>query len=145
MSVTRIERSAYVPFSAKQMFDLVNDIKAYPLFLPGCNQANLISQTEHEIMASLEVSKGPIKQSFTTRNVLTPAKCIEMNLVKGPFKKLHGVWHFNDLSEGNCKISLTLDFELSGMLKFAFGGVFSQVAGSMVDSFSKRAKVVYGE
>ncbi|WP_438462194.1 type II toxin-antitoxin system RatA family toxin [Marinomonas sp. PE14-40] len=143
--MTRIERSAYVPFSAEQMFDLVNDVKAYPLFLPGCNSASVISQTEEEIVASLEVSKGPVKQSFTTRNVLVGAERIEMNLVKGPFKKLHGVWHFSDLSEGNCKISLTIDFELSGMLKFAFGGVFSQVAGSMVDSFSKRAKVVYGE
>lgn len=143
--MTRIERSAYVPFTAKQMFDLVNDVKAYPLFLPGCNSASVISQTEEQIVASLEVSKGPVKQSFTTRNVLTHAERIEMNLVKGPFKQLHGVWHFNELSEGNCKISLTIDFELSGMLKFAFGGVFSQVAGSMVDSFSKRAKVVYGE
>lgn len=143
--MTRIERSAYVPFSAEQMFDLVNDIKAYSLFLPGCHSASVISQTDDEIVASLEVSKGPVKQSFTTRNLLTHAERIEMNLVKGPFKKLHGVWHFTDLPDGNCKISLTIDFELSGMLKFAFGGVFSQVAGSMVDSFSKRAKVVYGE
>jgi ribosome-associated toxin RatA of RatAB toxin-antitoxin module len=40
---------------------------------------------------------------------------------------------------------LSINFELSGMLKFAFGGVFSQIANTMVDSFSKRAKVVYGE
>ena len=32
----QITRSALVPFSAKQMFDLVNDVESYPAFLPGC-------------------------------------------------------------------------------------------------------------
>ena len=32
----RITRSALVMFSAEQMFRLVNDVHAYPEFLPGC-------------------------------------------------------------------------------------------------------------
>ncbi|WOD08484.1 type II toxin-antitoxin system RatA family toxin [Marinomonas sp. GJ51-6] len=86
-----------------------------------------------------------MKQSFTTRNTLEQYNRIEMALVSGPFKSLHGVWTFTELSPTSCKIMLSIEFELSGMLKFAFGGVFSQVANAMVDSFSKRAKVVYGE
>jgi ribosome-associated toxin RatA of RatAB toxin-antitoxin module len=68
-----------------------------------------------------------------------------MQLVSGPFKKLYGMWSFTPLAENRCKIALSLDFELSGMLKVAFSGVFSQVANAMVDAFSQRAKVVYGE
>jgi ribosome-associated toxin RatA of RatAB toxin-antitoxin module len=96
-------------------------------------------------VASLEVGKGPVRQSFTTKNFLENHSQIEMTLVKGPFKRLHGVWTFTELSPTSCKIMLSINFELSGMLKFAFGGVFSQIANAMVDSFSKRAKVVYGE
>lgn len=142
--MSQIERSAYVNYSCEQMFDLVNDIKAYPLFLPGCIGSQVKSQTEDEIVAALEVGKGPVKQSFTTKNTLYHVDKIEMNLLEGPFKKLHGVWVFTPLSETSCKIALSLEFELSGMLKFAFGGVFSQVANSMVEAFSNRAKVVYG-
>ena len=142
--MSQIERSAYVNYSCKQMFDLVNDVNAYPLFLPGCVSSQVKSQTEEAIFAALEVGKGPVRQSFTTKNTLQSVDRIEMNLVEGPFKKLHGVWVFTPLSETSCKIALSLDFELNGMLKFAFGGVFSQVANSMVDAFSNRAKVVYG-
>lgn len=127
------------------MFALVNDVNAYPEFLPGCLGSKLISQTTTEIVASLDVGKGPVKQSFTTRNTLEQYNRIEMALVSGPFKRLHGVWTFTELSPTSCKIMLSIEFELSGMLKFAFGGVFSQVANAMVDSFSKRAKAVYGE
>ncbi|RBP78532.1 ribosome-associated toxin RatA of RatAB toxin-antitoxin module [Marinomonas rhizomae] len=127
------------------MFALVNDIDGYPEFLPGCLNSTLISKTPTEIVASLEVGKGPVRQSFTTKNFLEEFSRIEMTLVKGPFKSLHGVWTFVELSPTSCKIMLSIEFELSGMLKFAFGGVFSQIANTMVDSFSKRAKVVYGE
>lgn len=143
--MSRIERFAHVEYSCKQMFDLVNDVNGYPEFLPGCLNSTLVSQTPTEIVASLEVGKGPVRQSFTTKNLLDEPDQIVMTLVKGPFKKLHGVWTFTELSSDRCKIALSIDFELSGMLKFAFGGVFSQIANTMVDSFSKRAKVVYGE
>ncbi|AEF53421.1 type II toxin-antitoxin system RatA family toxin [Marinomonas posidonica] len=143
--MSRIERFAHVSFSCEQMYDLVNDINAYPEFLPGCLSAKLISQTPTEIVASLDVGKGPVKQAFTTKNYLELNHRIEMTLVEGPFKRLHGVWTFTEVSPTSCKIALSIDFELSGMLKFAFGGVFSQISNTMVDSFSKRAKVVYGE
>lgn len=142
--MSKIERSAYVNYSCEQMFDLVNDIKTYPQFLPGCLNSTLVSQTDETIVATLEVGKGPVKQSFTTKNTLKNVNRIEMSLVEGPFKKLNGVWVFTYLSDDSCKIALSLEFELNGMLKLAFGGVFSQVANSMVEAFSNRAKVVYG-
>lgn len=142
--MSRIERFAHVNFSQKQMYDLVNDVDQYPKFLPGCIGAKTLSRTDREIVASLEVGKGPVRQGFTTRNLLQEPTQIEMTLVQGPFKKLHGVWRFDALSDSQCKISLSIEFELTGMLKFAFGGVFSQVANAMVEAFSERAKVVYG-
>ena len=140
-----IERFAHVNYSCEQMFQLVNDVNGYPEFLPGCLGATLVSESETEIVASLEVGKGPIRQSFTTKNFLQTNRQVEMTLLEGPFKKLHGVWTFTELSPNSCKIALSIEFELSGMLKFAFGGVFSQVANAMVEAFCQRAKVVYGE
>ena len=140
-----IERFAHVNYSCEQMFQLVNDVNGYPEFLPGCLGSTLVSQSDTEIVASLEVGKGPIRQSFTTKNFLQTNRQVEMTLLEGPFKKLHGVWTFTELSPNSCKIALSIEFELSGMLKFAFGGVFSQVANAMVEAFCQRAKVVYGE
>lgn len=70
---------------------------------------------------------------------------MELRLVDGPFRKLQGVWTFRPLREDACKVELMLDFEFSGkLIDKAFGGVFKQIANTLVDSFCKRAEEVYG-
>ena len=61
----QISRSALVPFSAEQMFKLVNDVLTYPDFLPGCVGSKLIKSTPEEMIASVQVSKAGISKTFT--------------------------------------------------------------------------------
>lgn len=143
--MSRIERFAYAGYSCEQMFSLVNDIDEYQEFLPGCLSSSLISKTPGEIVASLEVGRGPMHQCFTTKNYLEEPNKVEITLVKGPFKELYGVWNFTELSPKQCEISLSIDFELSSALKLAFGVMFGQFTNHMVDAFNKRAKIVYGK
>jgi ribosome-associated toxin RatA of RatAB toxin-antitoxin module len=66
-------------------------------------------------------------------------------LQEGPFRKLHGDWQFVALGEEACKVMLMMEFEFSGrLIDAAFGKVFHQVANSLVESFVKRAREVYG-
>lgn len=142
----QIERSALVFYSAKQMFDLVNRVPEYPQFLPGCTAARIVNQSEQEMVASLQVSKAGISHTFTTRNTFYPYQRIDLNLVDGPFKKLQGAWEFIPLNDKACKVVLKLEFEFSNKLvQFAFGKVFGELAASMVNAFTIRAKQVYGE
>ena len=142
-----ISRNALVPYDVAEMYQLVDDIEAYEKFLPWCRSTEVISRTDEEVQASIEIAKGALNKSFTTINRLQKNKMIEMRLVKGPFKHLHGYWRFDELKNSKaCKISLDLDFEFeSKLIAFAVGPVFSQIANSMVESFSKRAIEVYGE
>lgn len=139
-----INRSALVLHSTQRMSALVNDVASYPQFLPWCSKANILEQNSEFMIASIEVQKGGIKQSFTTRNDLSNDDRILMDLVDGPFKYLKGVWDFIHLKENACKVVLTLEFELKqNIAKMAFGPVFSQAANSMVDAFCERANQVY--
>lgn len=141
----QIERTSLVPYSCKQMFDLVNDIPSYPEFVPGCSGARVLARQEQQIDAELQISKAGIQQSFATRNQLQEPHRIDLSLLSGPFKSLHGAWHFEALDDHACKVTLRLDFEFSSrMLQFAFGKIFSEVNRRMVDAFATRAKVVYG-
>lgn len=139
-----IQRSALVAHSAEAMFDLVNNVEAYPEFLPGCADSRVLEKDDGSMRASLLVSKAGIKQWFTTHNELIEARRIDMRLVEGPFRQLQGGWTFSSLSESACKIELNLEFEFSNKLaEMAFGKVFSSLAGSMVSAFTERAKQVY--
>jgi len=127
------------------MFELVYDVGRYPEFLPWCHATKLLSETEDEICAELEVAKAGIHQTFSTCNRFERPQIMYLQLKEGPFKNLDGVWRFTPLRDDACKISLTLDFEFSGrLINLAFGAVFRQIADTMVDSFCQRAKEIYG-
>ncbi len=140
----KVLKHALVPFSASQMYSLVNDIESYADFLPWCDKSIILEQTEQEIKASLNIAYGSLNKSFTTLNKLTPETKIEMQLVEGPFKRLQGEWLFTQLGNDGCKVSLALEFEFkSKLLSMTMGPVFSQIANTLVDSFSERAQKVY--
>ncbi len=139
-----ISRSALVPFSAEQMYSLVNDVDAYPKFLPGCTGSRVLDKTDNTMTAAVDVAKAGISKTFTTKNTLTSNQSIDMQLVDGPFRKLMGGWNFTPLSPEACKVELNLDFEFTNkLIELAFGKIFKELAGSMVQAFTQRAKEVY--
>lgn len=145
--MSHIKRSALVHYSPEEMYQLVNNVADYASFLPWCRSSVVKNETETEMIASVEIAKGVLNKTFTTRNHLSKNRCIELQLVDGPFKKLEGYWRFDALkTENACKVTLELDFDFdSAMMSIAAKPVFTHIANSLVDSFSKRAVEVYGE
>jgi ribosome-associated toxin RatA of RatAB toxin-antitoxin module len=143
--MTTIHRQALLPQSAEQVFRLVDDIPRYPEFLPWCRSSQELERDEDSVKATLELAYGSIHKSFTTRNYNHWPSLIEVHLVDGPFHHLEGFWRFEPLGEDGCRVSLDLTFEFSSrIVGMAMGPVFTQVANSLVDAFSKRAEAVHG-
>lgn len=141
----KINRSALVHFTPRQMFDLVNDIETYPQYMDGCQEATILARGDGWLEARLVLSKGGISQSFVTRNQLLPPESMTMNLVDGPFKQLQGCWRFTPLGDSACKVSFDLSFELQNrLLGMAVGKLFETVAGKQVDALCARAQKIYG-
>lgn len=145
MPITRIAKSALLPYSAEQLFDLVNDIESYPRYMDGCIGTSILSAEGDIIEARLQLSRAGITQSFATRNRLLRPQSIVMELLEGPFKSLAGRWQFDALAPEACKVSLDLQFELDGKLaSLAAGKMFEGVASSLVDSLCRRAHAMHG-
>ncbi|WP_166569984.1 type II toxin-antitoxin system RatA family toxin [Pseudomonas sp. R5(2019)] len=142
---THIQRSALLPYPARALYDLVNDVARYPEFLPWCSTATVLEASKEQMRASLKVAKGGVSQQFVTRNTLVPGQSIEMNLEEGPFNQLHGLWTFKPLGEKACKISLDLSFDYAGpLVRATLGPLFNQAANTLVDAFCQRAKQLHG-
>ena len=143
--MTTISKSAIVAHTPEEMFKLIDDIEAYPDFLPWCSKASEIFRDEKNVEASILISHSGLNKEFTTQNKNTAFEKIEMRLVNGPFKSLDGVWSFKPLGKIACKVSLDLEFEFSSkIISMSLGPVFSKIANNLVDAFIKRAKIVYG-
>jgi ribosome-associated toxin RatA of RatAB toxin-antitoxin module len=138
--MARVVKSALVAYPAEHLFDLICDVERYPEFLPWCRSARLLSRSETEFCGEIEVSKVGVTQTFATCNVLHRPERMEIRLLRGPFRKLEGVWDFLVLRPDACKVSLALEFEFSNrLMDRAFGMIFEQIANTMVDAFCRRA------
>lgn len=140
----RVKRSALVPHSAAEMFTLVDDIEAYPDFLPWCAAAEVHRRSGDIVEATLDIRRAGIHKSFKTRNRVRANERIDISLVSGPFRHLAGGWRFESLDEHACKVSLQLEFDFEhAIASLFFGRVFEEISRSLVDAFTRRADDVY--
>ena len=140
-----IRRSAIVPYTAQEMYALVADIPSYPEFLPWCGGARILREQEDVVEAAITIAYHGIHKTFTTRNLLQKNKMMEIRLLEGPFRHLHGYWRFTALDATASKIELDLDFEVSNrLLAMVLTPVFSTIASQFVDAFHARAVQLYG-
>lgn len=143
-----VHKSVLIWYSPAEMYALVTDVARYPEFLPWCDHARVLSETETGMTAEVGIAFKGVKQSFTTRNEHVPEREVRMHLVDGPFSRLEGDWRFMPVGDGTqraCRIGLKLDYGFSNaVLAAVVGPVFDRIATSMVDAFVKRAEQVYG-
>lgn len=141
-----VNKNALVPYTAADMYALVNDVERYPEFLPWCRSSRILTQSDTEMRASLELARGGFHKTFTTVNRLEPQQAIHINLEHGPFHHLEGHWRFTDLDHEGSKVTLNMEFEFaSRVLDLMAGPVFHEICNSLVDAFIRRAAQLHGK
>ena len=140
----RSQKSVLVPFSARQMFDLVDDVARYPEFLPWCGGSEVLAQTDGGKTARVDINYHGVRAHFTTDNVNRAGESIVVTLRDGPFRHLHGEWRFSALAPDACKVEFELAYEFAThVLEKVVGPVFSHIVNTFIDAFVRRAEAVY--
>ena len=141
----KIRRSALLPFTAEQIFNLVADIASYSEFLAWCKSSTILESSNDEVVAELGVRMAGFNIAFSTRNYLSPNERIDMILANGPFKQLGGFWQFQNLDENATKVSLEIEFEFDNVItQKLMAGKFKSIVSAQLDAFQQRAHFVYG-
>ncbi len=140
-----VEKSVLIERTPAQMFALVDAVEDYPRFLPWCGGVELHERTAQRTVATIRINYHGLKSHFSTANAKQAPTHMDMSLRDGPFKQMDGSWRFVALGETACKIEFRLHYEFSShLLEKALGPVFNHIANTFVESFVKRAQVVYG-
>lgn len=140
----------FVPYSARQMFDLVADVARYPEFLPLCEGMTIRSRRPlgegEEVVATMRVGYKAIQESFTSRVTLEPAKpFVKAEYIDGPFSRLENRWQFIDRPGGGCDVDFFITYEFkSMMLGMLMGGLFDTAFRKFTTAFEERARKIYG-
>jgi coenzyme Q-binding protein COQ10 len=140
-----------LPYSARQMYDLVADVASYPEFLPWTAAARIRSRTPFEggevMEADLVISFKVFRERFGSRVTLWPEqRRIETEYIEGPFRHMRSHWQFEDLPEGGCEVTFHVDFEFrNAVLRRLIGVVFNEAMHRVVAAFERRAAALYGD
>ncbi|MBI2396361.1 MAG: type II toxin-antitoxin system RatA family toxin [Xanthomonadales bacterium] len=139
--MSRIDRSSLIARPSVVVFDLVNEVAAYPGAFNWCRAANVLERDEASMLARLDLTYAGFQSSFTTRNRFERPRRIDLELVEGPFSSLRGAWTFTALGEHGCRVNLHLDFEMAGrFVGSALALGFQGLADRMVDDFARVAR-----
>jgi ribosome-associated toxin RatA of RatAB toxin-antitoxin module len=142
--MAEVEKTVLIPYSAAQMFALVDGVENYSQFLPWCGGVDLIERTEAATQATLHINYHGVKHNFTTRNAKQFPNRIDIVLVNGPFSHMEGHWQFTALSESACKVEFRLQYTFANaLLEKLIAPVFNHIAMTFVDAFVARAEKVY--
>lgn len=143
-----VSKSVLIWYSPEEMFSLVIGVEQYPQFLPWCDKAHVLEHDSTSMVAEVGIAFSGIRQSFVTRNTHEAGRRVQMHLVRGPFSKLEGDWHFLPVGDGTqraCRVELQLRYGFdNAALAALVGPVFDRIASTMVEAFVKRAEQVYG-
>ena len=139
-----VDKSVLVAHPRERMFDLVDRVEDYPLFLPWCGGTTLKSRDEHRTVATIHIAYMGIHQNFTTENTKDAPYLMRIRLLDGPFSRLEGDWRFTPLGDDACKIELRLDYAFSSrLLETVLAPVFSHITNTLVDAFVHRADALF--
>jgi ribosome-associated toxin RatA of RatAB toxin-antitoxin module len=139
------KKSVLVPYSAAEMFELVDRVEVYPEFLPWCGGAHVLESHAGGKTARIDIDYHGVRAHFTTDNANQPAESIVVTLKDGPFRHLHGQWRFTALAADACKVEFELAYEFAThLLEKIVGPVFGHIANTLIDAFVRRAEAIYG-
>ena len=140
-----------VPFSARQMYDLVADVERYPEFLPWCLALRVVDRKVTDgagtLLADMIVAYKVFREKFRSKVMLDPAShSIDAHYTDGPFSTLRTRWRFADYAEGGSNIDFFIEFRFrSTLLQTTALMVFEKAFARMTDAFVARAFEMYGE
>jgi ribosome-associated toxin RatA of RatAB toxin-antitoxin module len=142
----KVHKTVLLPYTAEQMYELVEKVEDYPQFLPWCGGATVHSRTDSNMEASIVIAFKGLHQTFRTHNQNTRPHLMLMEFKNGPFRYLKGSWRFESVGDSGVKVMFDLDYEFSSKLfSLAIGPVFNVIAQTFIDGFVSRAKVIYGQ
>jgi len=134
-----------VNFSSSQMFDLVADIKKYPLFLPWCIAARILTEKNNELTAELAIEFARFSTSYISKVTLDKPNLILVELLEGPFEYLTNKWEFIEIGTKKCQIIFEIEFKFrTNLFQKLMDSLFEKAVNKMTKAFLERAEEIYG-
>jgi ribosome-associated toxin RatA of RatAB toxin-antitoxin module len=138
-----LKRSVLVPYTAKCMFDPIEQAEHYPMFLPWCVAATILERSEEWMAARIEFSYLKVRFGLQTRTPKRRPEWLQVRRVEGPFRHFQADWRLRQLGHLGCKVEFELAHEVAdGVLDRMPAKAVDVVSRSMMEAFIRRDEAI---
>ncbi len=144
-AVTRQHDRIDLPYTPRQVFDLVADIESYPHFVPHMATARIRSRDGNALTVDQTVRLAMMHLPFTTHAVLDPPRHIHIVCQDNPWGSFVEDWRFTEGPDGGTQLDCTTEFDFrSGLLNATISRAFAAIHRTTMRAFAARAATLYG-
>ncbi len=134
-----------LPYTPRQVYDLVADIESYPAFVPHIASARILRRDGNALWVAQTVRLSMLRLPFTTHAVLEPPTRIRIATSDNPWGSFRETWNFVALPEGGTELTCVTDFDFrAGLANRVAGTAFTEIHHATLRAFAARARALYG-
>ena len=140
-----------LPYAPEKLFELVGDVQHYPEFVPWVSAMRTWNTVELEpgvtqLDAEAEVRFAIVRERFATRVRRDRSRMqIDVNLLYGPFRRLHNRWIFKPHPAGT-EVEFLIEFAFKSRLLEKILAANARLAATRImGCFEARAKHLYDQ
>lgn len=138
------EEKKLLPYSQKQLYEVVANVETYPEFLPWCLKTRILQREENGFTAETLIGFNIFRERFTSHVKTSPYERIDVTYLQGPFKHLENHWIFIPESADSCWVDFMINFEFrSHILERVVGLMFHEAVSRLIHAFENRLKQQY--
>lgn len=150
---TTYQTTERLPYSARQMFDLVAAVDDYVSFMPLCERSVIterrtLDDGREELKATLEVlhTRTGLGGTFESLVHIDPKRMTITALSSdGPVRHLENLWRFEDLDDNQSRTTFSIHFQMRNWpMQVVMNRVYTRVFEKIAEAFRDRAATVYG-
>ena len=144
-SAIEYTETEFVPYSDKQLFNLITDVERYPEFLPGWMSVDVISRDETSIAARQKIGVPLFNWEFDSRVALDRPRHIHVSAQDGPFHHLDIHWYLESVTRQMTKLTITVEANMIEHARSILNTFVEKSVHSLLEHFVLRAQEVYGD
>jgi coenzyme Q-binding protein COQ10 len=134
-----------LPYTQRQVFDLVADIESYPKFLGHVASARIVRREGNHLWVDQVVQFAMLRPTFRTEADLVSPTEIHVVCKDSPLGSFDERWQFVASASGGTHLRCRTSFEFRSVVtRVALNPVLGQVLTSTMRAFRLRARQLYG-
>jgi ribosome-associated toxin RatA of RatAB toxin-antitoxin module len=102
-----LDLRATIAAPVELVYEVVADVERYPQFLSDVSAVD-----RKDDIVGMTVSAGPLSMRLVTHARFDPPRAIDLEQVRGPFRRFSGRWTFTPTRDGATEVAYHADYEM---------------------------------